>query len=64
MGDLAVVYLEADDIDTAMAALGGSQDPFDQWFREHVRDVHGIALDEGFSPPVPILDFDISRARQ
>jgi hypothetical protein len=61
-GDLAVVYLEADDIGAALATLGGSQEPFDRWFREHIRDVHGIALEDGFGPPVPLLDFDVDRA--
>jgi hypothetical protein len=28
------------------------------WFRDHVRDEHGIALEDGFPPPEQILDFD------
>ncbi len=27
------------------------------WFREQVRDVHGINLEDGFPPPEQILDF-------
>jgi hypothetical protein len=27
------------------------------WFREVVRDVHGIDLAEGFAPPQPMLDY-------
>jgi hypothetical protein len=27
------------------------------WFREHIRDVHGIDLAESFPPPVRVLDF-------
>ena len=50
-GDLAVVYIEADDLQAAFAGLGSSQDPFDVWFREQVRDVHGINLEDGFPPP-------------
>ncbi|HET7800936.1 MAG TPA: hypothetical protein VFL38_10965 [Humibacillus xanthopallidus] len=60
-GDLAVVYIEADDIGRAMAVIGGSQEPFDQWFRECLQDVHGIALEAGFTAPVPVLDFDVDR---
>lgn len=56
-GDLAVVYIEADDLQAAFAGLGSSQDPFDVWFREQVRDVHGINLEDGFPPPEQILDF-------
>lgn len=39
---------------------GISPDPFDRWFRDHVRKVHGIAWDEG-TLPEPVLDFDTSR---
>lgn len=58
-GDLAVVYIEADDLQTAFAGLASSQDPFDVWFREQVRDVHGINLEDGFPPPEQILDFRV-----
>ncbi|HCU94324.1 MAG TPA: hypothetical protein DHU96_17050 [Actinobacteria bacterium] len=57
MGDLAVVYMEADDLGAALATIGGSSEPFDRWFRDHVRQVHGIRLEEGFPPPELILDF-------
>ncbi|EWT01719.1 hypothetical protein N865_07625 [Intrasporangium oryzae NRRL B-24470] len=63
-GDLAVVYIEADDIGAALAAIAGSAEPFDRWFREHIHDVHGIALEDGFPTAVPLLDFDIDRAGQ
>ena len=33
-GDVAVVYLEAEDLP---AALGSSRDPFDSWFRDVIR---------------------------
>ena len=56
-GDLAVVYLEADDLQAAFAGIGSSQEPFDTWFREVVRDVHGIDLAEGFAPPQQMLDY-------
>lgn len=64
IGDLAVVYIEADDISAALAALGGSPEPFDRWFRGHVHEVHGISLEDGFPLPVPVLDFDVDRAGQ
>ncbi len=57
MGDLAVVYLEADDLSAALAGLASSQEPFDVWFREQVREVHGIDLEDGFPPPEQVLDF-------
>jgi hypothetical protein len=60
-GDVAVVYLEADDLATALTILGTSAEPFDRWFRDHVRQVHGIALEEEFTAPELVLDFDTSR---
>lgn len=57
-GDLAVVYLQADDLDTAFGVLGGSVAPFDQWFRDHVRDVHGVSLAAGVTVPELVLDYD------
>lgn len=56
-GDMAVVLVEADDLQAAFAGLGSSQDPFDVWFREQVREVHGMNLEDGFPPPEQILDF-------
>jgi hypothetical protein len=60
-GDLAVVYLEADDLATAFRILATSPEPFDRWFRGHVRQVHGVALEEGITTPELVLDFDINR---
>ena len=40
---------------------GTSAQPFDRWFRGHARQVHGIALEEGFTAPELVLDFDTSR---
>ena len=38
-----------------------SAEPFDRWFRDHVRAVHGIALEHGFATAELVLDFDINR---
>jgi hypothetical protein len=37
--------------------LATSQEPFDQWFREHIRNVHGMDLAAGFPPPEQVLDY-------
>jgi hypothetical protein len=55
-GDLVVVYLEADDLARAFAGLAASDEPFDRWFRDHVRDVHGIDLAAGVPLPEPLID--------
>jgi hypothetical protein len=56
-GDVAVVVLEADDVDAAMGTLATSQEPFDAWFREVLKDVHDIDLAESFPPPELVMDF-------
>jgi hypothetical protein len=40
-----------------MAGLGASPDPSESWFREHVLEVHGIDLANGFPPPEQVIDF-------
>jgi hypothetical protein len=56
-GDMAVVYLEADDLQVAFAGLGSSQEPFDRWFRDILMEVHGIDLEQGFPPPEQLIDY-------
>ncbi len=60
-GEVAVVYLEADDLAAAFTILAASVEPFDRWFRDHAGQVHGIALDDGFTPPELVLDYGASR---
>jgi hypothetical protein len=50
-GTVAVVFMEADDIPAAMGAIATSDDPFDQWFRDLLSEVHGIDLTEGGPTP-------------
>ena len=56
-GDVAVVYWEADDVEAALKGMATSHDPFDEWFRDHVREVHGIDIEDGFPPPEQVMDF-------
>jgi hypothetical protein len=56
-GDVAVVVIEAPDVQAAMMGLATSEEPFDRWFREHIRDVNGMDLTAGFEPPEQLLDF-------
>ena len=56
-GDFVVVYTHADDLAPPSRRFATSEDPFDRWFREHVRQVHGVALEEVFAPPEQVLDF-------
>lgn len=56
-GDITVVVIEAPDVQAAMGSLATSDDPFDRWFREHIKDTHGMDLTEGFAPPEQVVDF-------
>ena len=56
-GDVGVVLIEADDIPAAMGALATSEEPFDVWFRDHIKEVHGMDLTEESPPPDQVLDY-------
>ncbi len=43
-GMVAVVYMEVEDPPAAMQGIATSDEAFDQWFRERVKDVHGIDI--------------------
>jgi hypothetical protein len=55
--DVALVLIESPDIATVMLGLAGSEAPFDAWFRDHLRAVHGLDLADGMAVPEQILDF-------
>lgn len=56
-GDMAVVRIQAADVEAAMGGLISSRDPFDVWFREHLLAVHGIDLAAGMTPSEQVLSF-------
>lgn len=56
-GTVSVICLEADDPGSAMQGMGTSSDPFDEWFRERVRDIHGVDLASPPPPPEQVLDY-------
>jgi len=57
-GDMAVVYIEADDVAGVLQGMGSSQDPFDVWFREQVMDIHGLDLSQPMPGPLPEIYID------
>ncbi len=59
-GDVVVVYMEAADLQAAVEGMASSEEPFDRFFRDHLRDVHGLDLADGFTPPEQVLDFRAS----
>ncbi len=58
MGDLVVVTLQGDDPAGAFAKFGQGNDPFTQWFKAQVKDIHGIDLDAPPPGPMPTLIVD------
>lgn len=59
-GDMVVVHVVANDLEAAFKGMATSEEPFDQWFREHCLDVHGLDLRDGVSPPEQVLDYRAS----
>lgn len=57
MGVVAVGIMEAEDLDAALEHLATSDAPADRYFRENVREVHGIDFEDGFPAPEQILDW-------
>lgn len=56
-GTLAIVLLEADDLESAFGAIATSDDPFDVRFRAFVQDVHGVDLANDPRPEIrPVVD--------
>ncbi len=53
-GDFAVVYWEGDKLDANMGVLSDSNDAFDVWFRDSIKDIHGIDVTE--PPPGPLAE--------
>ena len=56
-GDFAVVLIEAVDLSNALLGLATSQEPFDVWFREHLKAVHGMDMSQGMTLPETVLDY-------
>jgi hypothetical protein len=40
-GEMAMVYLEAEDPERIVPALAASEEPFDLWFKERLLEYHG-----------------------
>lgn len=57
-GDVEVVYWEAESVQRAVQGLATSQEPFDVWFRERVRDFTGLDLTQPLPGPLSEIAFD------
>jgi hypothetical protein len=55
-GTVAVVYVEADDPAAALGEFGSSDEPFNSWFRDQMKEVHGIDISEPGPPAEKVFD--------
>jgi hypothetical protein len=58
MGDLVVLYFEGEAPAQAMTKIAASTDPFDNWFRDQIKEVHGLDFSQLAAAPVPELGVD------
>ncbi|MGH2704908.1 MAG: hypothetical protein ACRDJ4_07410 [Actinomycetota bacterium] len=58
MGDLAVVSIEADDLEHVFSQLATSQEPFGQWFREVILAGQGLDLSQPSPPPELVVVYE------
>lgn len=52
-GDMLILYNEAQDIQRAFEVMAMSQEPFDVWFREQVKEIHGADFSQPMPGPLP-----------
>ena len=52
-GTVAVVYMEADD-EAGVAKFASSDAPFNRWFRDQLKDVHGLDISQSGPPPTQV----------
>jgi hypothetical protein len=45
-GTVAVVYVEGDDPAAGIAQFGSSDEPLNSWFREQMKEVHGVDISQ------------------
>jgi hypothetical protein len=43
-GTVAVVYVEGDDPAASVAQFASSDEPLNNWFREQMKEVHGVDI--------------------
>jgi hypothetical protein len=57
-GTLAVVYMEARN-EAAIGLYGASDAPFNTWFREVMKEVHGVDISQPGPPVTKIVDVEL-----
>ena len=49
-GDISVVYWEVDDLARVFQELASSDKPFDRWYLQQVKEIHGVDLTQPLPP--------------
>ena len=57
-GTLALVYMEAPD-EAAIGRFTASDAPFNAWFREVMKEVHGVDISQPGPPVTKVLDVQL-----
>jgi steroid delta-isomerase-like uncharacterized protein len=52
-GDWEILYFEVLDLQRAFEGLATSQDPFDRWFRDKMKELHGVDLERVVATGTP-----------
>ena len=52
-GEMVTVYLEGDDFAHTFQTLAASQEPFDVWFKDKAKKVHGVDFNQPPAGPLP-----------
>lgn len=52
-GDLIIVYFEANDVQKTFELLAKSKAPFDVWFKQQVKSVTGLDMEQPSDQPPP-----------
>ena len=63
-GDMALVVQEGEEPQRAMEALAAPTDAFDVWFREQIKDIHGLDLSQPLPGPPTELFIDYMQPAQ
>jgi len=52
-GDMVIVYFEAENLEKSFEVLAKSKAPFDVWFKQQVKSVTGVDLEQPSDEPPP-----------
>jgi hypothetical protein len=58
-GTVAVVLVEGDDPEAGIAQFGSSDEPLNAWFREQMKEVHGVDISEAQPQATKVHDIQL-----